>query len=282
MDDSQSNLERAVKKLLTPLIRLLIRSGVGFASFAEWAKAIYVSEAEKSFSIEGKKQTTSRISILTGLHRKDVSRLRTEQVNGSQSSNSNGSNRAERVIQGWLRTAGYSDDSDTPITIPVTGSHPSFESLVQQTSGDMPYVAVLDELKRINAVVVNDEGVSLVSKGYVPFHNDQERLKIMGQSGFDLLNTLEHNLNPQTDKPKMQLTVAYNNLTKQDVEEFERLSRAESEQLLLKLNRWLAARDKDTNNSRANEHDTNDKTRHRAGIGIYYLENLTKDDSNEI
>ena len=69
-------LSAAVLRILRPLVRILLRSGVSYNSFADLAKWVYVDVATQEFGIEGRKQSTSRVSVLTGLSRKEVSRVR--------------------------------------------------------------------------------------------------------------------------------------------------------------------------------------------------------------
>ena len=75
---SASALSEAVRALLRPLVRLLISKGVGLPAFMELVKDAYVDVAVNEFPVGEKKQTDSRISLLTGVHRKDVKRLRTQ------------------------------------------------------------------------------------------------------------------------------------------------------------------------------------------------------------
>src|SRR6478609_12063294 len=71
-------LVSALRRLLRPIIRLAIHYGLTFPSLAELLKSVYVEVADEEFQIDGKVQTDSRVSMLTGVHRKDVKRLRSE------------------------------------------------------------------------------------------------------------------------------------------------------------------------------------------------------------
>src|SRR5690242_6637154 len=73
-------LTEATQGVLRPLVRILLRNGVPFGAFAEMARAVYVEVAEKEFALPDKKQTVSRISTLTGLTRKDVTRLQAAEI----------------------------------------------------------------------------------------------------------------------------------------------------------------------------------------------------------
>src|SRR4030043_2117543 len=66
----------AITKLLHPLVMFLLRNGVPYQTFADIAKRVYVDVATEEFDIPGRKQSKSRVSILTGLSRKEVLRVK--------------------------------------------------------------------------------------------------------------------------------------------------------------------------------------------------------------
>ncbi|MBW2237417.1 MAG: hypothetical protein JRG85_18770, partial [Deltaproteobacteria bacterium] len=68
-------LHWAIRTLLRPLVRILLRNGVPFRAFAEHAKKAYVDVALAELAVEDRKPSLSRASVITGLTRKEVSRL---------------------------------------------------------------------------------------------------------------------------------------------------------------------------------------------------------------
>ncbi|HEY9148836.1 MAG TPA: DUF6502 family protein, partial [Gammaproteobacteria bacterium] len=68
-------LAAASLRLLRPLVRILLRNGVSYGAFADWVKWVFVDVADKEFALPGRKQTVSRVSVITGLSRKEVSRV---------------------------------------------------------------------------------------------------------------------------------------------------------------------------------------------------------------
>ena len=73
---TQVALVKAVVMLCRPLIRLLIEKGITFPLFRELMKELYVEVADKEFSLDDKKPSDSRVFVLTGVHRKDIKRIR--------------------------------------------------------------------------------------------------------------------------------------------------------------------------------------------------------------
>ena len=82
MSENDALIE-ALDRLLEPLVQILVRNGVPHAAFGEIAKRAYVRVAEREKGIDGRKQTVSRMSVLTGLTRKEISRAELLTVVGS-------------------------------------------------------------------------------------------------------------------------------------------------------------------------------------------------------
>ena len=111
-------LHAAARKLLRPLVRLLLRHHVPFAAFEEVAKHVYVQVGLEDFGIPGKKPSPSRASSLTGLTRKDVTRLAAEEA-PERAASDESYNRAARVLTGWARDADFHAPDGTPAVLGV-------------------------------------------------------------------------------------------------------------------------------------------------------------------
>ena len=255
----------AILRLLRPLVRLLLRHGVSHRTFAELAKWVYVEVASAEFSLETRKQSSSRVAVLTGLTRKEVRRLR-EQAQPDAHLQAEQYNRAARIIGGWLRDRDFRTKAGKPAVLPLHEGDGSFAALVRRYSGDMPVRALLDELLRVGAVEVAHDRVKLLSRGYVPQGDTSAKLAILGTDVALLLQTIDHNLSPTAAEPRYQRKVAYDNLPAAALPEFRALATRDAQALLERLNQWLAEHDRDTNP------DVAGSGRHRAGVGIYYFE----------
>src|SRR4030043_94177 len=144
-------LSAAVTTLLRPLVRLLLRNGVPYRTFSDLAKRVYVDVATEEFGVPGRKQSKSRVSILTGLSRKEV--LRVKRLPGPNDMGaSQRYNRAVRVISGGGRDRIFTNESGDPVDLPFEGGNASFKRLVRLYSGDAPARAILDELLRVGSV----------------------------------------------------------------------------------------------------------------------------------
>ena len=256
----------AILRLLRPLVRILLRNGVSYSTFSDFVKWVYVDVASKEFGIEGRKQSTSRVSVITGLSRKEVMRVR-QLARPDDRASTEKYNRAARVIAAWRRDRNFLDAKGQPAPLPMAGPGVSFSELVKRFSGDVPVRATLDELIRVGAVERLEDGrVSLLIRTYVPRSSDADKLHILGTDVAHLISTFDHNLKSDLIGPFFQRKVAYDILPDEVLPGFRKHSAKRAQALLESLDRWLAQRDRDIAPT------VKGTGRNQAGIGIYYFE----------
>lgn len=256
----------ALATLLRPLVRILLRHGIPCDVLSAVARQVYVRVASEEFLLPGKtKQSTSRVSILTGLSRKEVRRiLRSAAVENQEAKDHY--NRAARVITGWVRDKEFHDKAGSPLALPVEGTKASFGELVRRYSGDLLVRALLDELLRVGAVRRTKDGrIRLQARFYVPEQGETEKLHILGTDTADLIATIAHNLNRQSTA-RYQRKIMYDNVPVEAVQEFQRRSADQAQAFLEQIDRWLSQRDRDVNPA------VSGTGRKRVGIGVYYFE----------
>jgi len=259
-------LTSAIERLLRPLIRILLRNGTSYDAFADLAKRMYVEVGMQEFGIPGKKQTISRVSVLSGLSRKEVQRVMGQRDSAEAEARAR-YNRAARVIAGWVRDRDFADDAGNPLALRAEEGKDSFTELVKRHSGDVPARAVLDELLRVGAVEHLEDGrIRLLSRAYVPRTSDLDKLEILGADVSDLIYTIDHNLQHGAADPFFQRKVMYDNLPVDAISAFRALSGEQAQVLLEKMDQWMSKHDRDVNPS------VKGTGRMRAGIGIYYFE----------
>ena len=251
--------------ILKPLVRILLRKGIAFGELSQIAKRVYVQVADDNLTKKKKRATTSQIAIITGLTRKDVANLRKLPVD--ETIPTVRYNRGVRVIEGWKKDKEFNDSNGEPATLSLLGDKQSFERLVERYSGDMPYRAMLQELKRINAVdVSDDDSISLLVDEYIPHGDEDAIIEILGVDVEHLITTFDHNLSAKKDERRYQRKVSYNNLPIEAIAPFKEMVDKDAQALLVKFNKWLAENDRD---SSPNVKGTG---KVQAGVGIYYFE----------
>ena len=273
-DEHLKPLSAAILRLLRPLVRILLRNGVSYGTFSDLIKWVYVDVATKEFGIKGRKQSNSRVSVITGLSRKEVMRVRKLSRPDDRTSTEK-YNRAARVISAWRRKKDFLDDEGKPAPLHILGPVGTFSELVKRFGGDVPVRATLDELIRVGAVSRLEDGrVCLVTPVYIPKTSDADKLHILGTDVAYLISTIDHNLKQDPIGPFFQRKVAYDNLPDEVLPEFRRLSAKRAQDLLEGLDHWLAKRDRDATPT------VEGSGRSKAGLSIYYFEEPYTEEEN--
>jgi hypothetical protein len=138
----EQKLMIAAARILRPLVRIFLRNGIPSDAMSELVRRTYVEVAESEFRLDGKRQTTARISVITGLNRKEVARLRG--LEKESDADRVRWNRAATVLGGWLRDKRFQDRKGDPLDLSFDRESPSFAELVRAYSGDMQPRAVAD------------------------------------------------------------------------------------------------------------------------------------------
>ena len=261
-------LVAAVRALLRPLVRLLIAKGVGLPAFMELVKDAYVDVAMNEFPVGEKKQTDSRISLLTGVHRKDVKRLRTQKRRPITAPKTIGL--GAQLVARWVGSKETTDSNGLPLALPrhpAKPGQPSFDALVEQVSKDVRPRAVLDEWIRLGVARLDDAGnVVLNQLAFVPEKGFQEKAFYFGRNIHDHLAAGAHNLLAD-GSPLLDRSVHYSNLTPESAETLQAEAERTGMQSLLAINRMalqLSAKDKD-----------NASATKRVNFGLYFFKGPT-------
>lgn len=257
-------LHSALRHLLRPLVRIVLQRGMAFDQFADIARNVFVEVAERDFALRGRKQTVSRLSVLTGLTRKEVARQLAHRI-AEDEAGAASYNRAARVVTGWIQDHPLEGTASGAAPLPVEGPG-SFAEVVRRYSGDMPVRAVLDELLRVGAVRMRDGEVELVQRHYIPPLGDERKLVYLGDDAADLIATIGHNLGAAAGETRLQRKVFYDNVPAESLPEVRRIARARGERLLDELARELSRHDRDVNAA------LRGSGRMRIAVGIYFAE----------
>jgi Family of unknown function (DUF6502) len=268
-DDLKRTLHAAVLRLLRPLVRLLLHHSVPYETFADLARWVYVDVADKEFTLEGKKQTASRISVITGLNRKEVARLQDMTVEDNTGAIAS-FNRAEKVVTAWLREYPKADSPSRAAPLPIDGER-SFATLVKRYSGDMPARAVLDELLRVGVARKLENGeIELLTSGLVvpDAQNRQVLLAGLGEDTADFIATIANNVLATDGHKLLQIRAWADNLPIETLDAIKLLTRQRGEAIVDEVTHQLSRFDRDIT---PNIEGTG---RARAVFGVYYYEEI--------
>jgi hypothetical protein len=268
-DPLRIGLLSAFRKLLQPLVRILLRRGVSFAELAEVLKNVFVEVADRDFDIPGRKMSQSRIAILTGLSRKEVAKQKSILDSGDALSFVSNLNRVSRVLVGWHADTMFTGPYGVPLDLPFDAAgEANFVDLVRKYSGDMSPRAMLDELLRVGAVEESASGAfKVVTRAYIPEGLRPDAIERFGEVVRDFLGTAEFNMERKTVGPGRfeRIVFADDGLREELLPAFEALIRAKGQALLVELDNWMSAQElSPTARNKGGK-------RLRTGVGIYHF-----------
>lgn len=257
-------------EMLLPIGHLMIKCGLGFGDLAHAAKHAYVRAAISTVAPAGARVNASRLSVITGLTRKDVTTV-VSALNGRRRARSKviKEQRARRVLRGWECDPRFWDVRGVPACLPIRGGQRSFSSLVRCYGGDVTPNAVLQELKRLEAVTFSRaRGLRIRLNGSLP--EAAHRIAILSRVFPDFASTVTSrstaNGHPLFFRFKDSVV-----RSPQEAAKFQTGFSKRAEHLLREFNQWMSVRSR-TDRCRK------DPAGHccRVGIGVY----LVQDDVN--
>ncbi|MDD2923945.1 DUF6502 family protein [Rhodoferax sp.] len=262
---------QAVAQVLQPLARLMIGHGLQLPSMLELLKKALVDEAANAYGLHDKASSDTRIALLTGVHRKDVRRLReapeavdlaTPMVPVAAS-----------VVARWISNPHYlnADQTARPLArTPKRGQagEPDFTTLVAEVSRDVGARAVLDELERLGVVDLQDDGyVVLKANAFVPKEGLGESFHFLAANVSDHLAAAVHNLAPDRSGPLMLEQSAFS--LDLSAEQAEQLQTRARQLWAATLQQFLQTATVAEQRSQADQ-----GAKHRVRFGVYFFDAL--------
>ncbi len=179
-------------RLVKPLVRLLLRHGVAYPAFAQAAKTVFLEAAQDELRTQNRPVTDSAISLLSGVHRRDVRNM--TRSGAVQAPHNSPMNMATQVVACWLTQPQYQDDQGNPLVLARTQPSGGFDALVTRLSSDIRPRAVLDELVRLGIAQETAEGLRLLDAGFAPRQGFAEMAGLLGDNVHDHLAAATGNL----------------------------------------------------------------------------------------
>ncbi len=254
-------MNRFLERALRPLVSLLIKNGVTHRRFSELMKQVYVDVASAEFGKGGRPTNTTRISLLTGIDRKQVKRIR-ERLNGEEAEMPpQQSNVLGRILSAWHQDEEFSS-SGAPRRLSIDSA---FQTMCKCYGGDNTPTAILKEF--LNAVAIEPTGnneVVAVARYYQPLQTDSSALERSLDVYHDIGETLLHNLyrsEGQASRFEGRATNAF--IPKDKLDQFRAFVETAGQ-------RWLEQADSEL--SQAEQTNVHQSDTVRVGLGLYWIE----------
>jgi len=257
----------AIRRLLRPVVRQAIEYGVPYPSVAQLLKQLFVEVAERDFPLTFKRQTDSRLAVVTGIHRKEIGQLR--RAGFEESSVRVEDTPVTHVIGRWMAGPPYATPDGVALPLlyeSIDERVPTFVKMVQSLGIDLPPRTVLDEMLRLNAAELRGDGsVLLREQAYIPATGVEGKLTLLGSDPAELFSVILGNIE-RPDSPRLQRKVVYDNVGAEALAEIRQKSAQLGEEFLRRGNALLSSYDRD----RAAQAPGG--RRSRVVLGIYFFD----------
>lgn len=261
----RARLREALGFLLEPVILLMLKNGITWSEFAEVAKTKYVEVATRRFGIRGRPTNISRVAILTGQDRREVSRIRRAM---EQPAEPQPVCKPSQVLEGWHRDPEFLDADGQPRELELDSEAGSFAQLVRRYAPSIPHVAMIKQLRAVGAVEDLDDGrVRVLKRAYVPKALSEDHIALWGSVLHDVGATWEYNLmrNNSTERARFERRAVNLRVDAKALPEFQAFLEKEGQAFLERVDDWLSAHQIDP--AAATEVGRS----MRLGVGVYHI-----------
>jgi len=186
---------RAALTMLLPLVRWLLRNGVHYASFAPALKAVFVDAARLELEAAGGKLTDSALSVLSGVHRRDLRDHRAARGAGDEAGvQLKTPSVASQAFTRWITDPAYRGADNRPLSLPRNGPAPSFDSLARAVSSDVHPRTLLAEMQRLDLLQPEGDELALRVSAFLPQQGFDQDAAIFSANVADHIAAAAHNL----------------------------------------------------------------------------------------
>jgi hypothetical protein len=201
VSDIRPALVLMCRRVLHPLVRILVRFGVSAGELKAIVDSVYGHAGSEYLMEQGQRVTYSKLAVITGINRAFLPAILANPQNEFRPRSNTQLHRAARVLNGWYEDKSFQTSLGDPAVLPVEGDRNSFQQLVELYSGGVYHQTILSELERVGAIRrVGGDRVRALRRTPVIGGVNLESVLTTGEIAGDLLNTLEHNLTLPTEE----------------------------------------------------------------------------------
>lgn len=241
--DARRHFLHALRRVLRPIVRLLIRHGIGYAEFADVARGAYVESAIRDAVSHGAKPTREQVAHVTGIPRQRVDHY-IDDEGALPAPTTQQSDVMSELLHKWHTYPSYLGSSGVPLELEFdAASGPSFRGLVGEIKADANPDTVLDELLTTKSVSWSEERRIRVLTRYFIWQGDSvTSIEYFGSTLMHLIETHEHNFNPANANNKRldRSVFPVRGLPKHLLRDFQDFARERTDQFLFDIDDWLA------------------------------------------
>ena len=241
--DSRRHFMLAVRRVLRPIIRLMIRHGVSYAEFADVARGAYVESAIRDAANEDMKPTREEVARITGIPRQRVDRY-IDDEDALPTAPATLTNVLVEVLHKWHTDPTYQGADGSPVDLDVNAaSRPNFRGLVAEVDAKVNSDVVLEALLEAQSVTHSgDDRIHAVTRCFIWPDKSLASIELLGTALTQLIETYEYNFNSaHAENKRLERSVFPDQgLSRKLLPKFHAHVRERTDQFLLDIDNWIA------------------------------------------
>ncbi len=242
MPEKNEHILTAIRFLLKPILRLCIRHSVKLQELVEMVKVMLVQVAKEELLRDGQSTSASKISVMTGVHRKDITRLE-----GSGEPYQRPINPIAKIVAQWQCHPSFTTKAGKPRVLNCEGKFSEFAKLVASVNGlDVSSYSILYELERAGYIEKRGKKVKLLARDIVHSEDINAGLQVLVHDSDDLISAVEENLFTETEHKNLHLRTEFDRIPLTKLNEAKRWLLEEGSAFHKRVRSYLSTLDLDT------------------------------------
>lgn len=239
----ESQFAQVLMRLMRPVARLALRHSLKLTDLIEMLKIVVVDVAREDLKRAGEDVSVSRLSAMSGVHRKDVTRIVKDQGEYSPPDDL-----YAKIMVQWEQDKRFSTADGKPRVLSAEGRESEFAALVESVNGgNISAYAVLFEMERSGIVKREGKRVKLCWRDFVVSEDINTGLAMLASDTNDLAVAVEQNLYQRAEIPNLHLKTEFNNIRVDALTDVSRWLIEQGSLFHRKVREYLAQYDCDIN-----------------------------------
>lgn len=235
-------MRECLRIILKPVAQFCIRHSIGVQEILEDLKLVLLEAAQEKLRTSGEELNVSKLSAMTGVHRRDVRRICKHDETKSEPQSP-----VSKIIGRWQTDPRFMRRDGKPRVLRINDDENEFAKLVEQVCSDLHPTTVLSELERLAMVEHVPTGLRLLSKVYVSRGNMREGFTFMAEDVRDLMAAVDANLEQQLETPNLHIATIFDRIVNSALPQVRTWLVQEGAALHQRARAFLAQFDCDTN-----------------------------------
>lgn len=239
-NDPDSKILQCLRLLLVPVLGFCLRRSIKLQELLECIKVVFLEVAIADMQRKGIPMSNSRLTVMTGVHRRDTARLSARQLRIDRPENL-----IARVIGQWQQGKQFCTSIGKPRILSLAKG--DFNKLVSSVSKDLNPYTVLFELERTGAVKRTKHGLKLETRIFIPRQDVVGGFKLLSNDCEDLIQSVEENVFADPELPHLHIKTEYNNIPTSALSDIRKWIFREGSAFHQKVRNYISKFDRDIN-----------------------------------